>query len=94
MPPSEAAASAEAEAYFEPYVEPLRDARTKLAALFNILLEHAFDRATRRRIESPGNAAGLVGQTSGLDRIFHGLGHGDRILRTCDSCIHEHRIRS
>jgi hypothetical protein len=34
----EAATSEEAKAYFLPYVEPLREARTKLAAFFNILL--------------------------------------------------------
>jgi len=31
------------EAYTEPYVEPLSDARTMLAALFNILLEKLLD---------------------------------------------------
>jgi hypothetical protein len=49
------------EAYSGPYVEPLSDVRTKLAGLFTILLEHAFDRATRRRIQFSGNATGLVG---------------------------------
>ena len=36
-PCSKAAASEEGEAYFSPYVEPLSDARTKLAGFFNIL---------------------------------------------------------
>ena len=91
--PCEAAASAEAEAYFEPYVDPLSDARTKLVAFFNILLEHSFDRATRRRIEFPGNAPSLVGQTTSVNRILHRFRHGNRILRACNSGIHEHRVR-
>lgn len=33
----------EAKAYFLPYVEPLRDARTKLEDFFNILLVSQFD---------------------------------------------------
>jgi hypothetical protein len=38
-PSSAAAASEEAKAYSFPYVEPLSDARTKLADFFNTLLE-------------------------------------------------------
>ena len=49
------------EAYFELYVEPLSDARTKLAGFFTILLEHALNRATSRRIQLSRNPAGLVG---------------------------------
>ncbi len=60
------------------------------SALFS---EHAFDRAAGRRIEFPGNATGLVGQATGLNRILHGFRHGNRILRTCDGRIHEYRIR-
>jgi hypothetical protein len=41
--PRAATASEEAKAYFLPYVEPLRDARTKLEDFFNILLVPQFD---------------------------------------------------
>ena len=37
-PCGKAAASNEAKAYVFPYVEPLSDARTRLAAVFSILL--------------------------------------------------------
>src|SRR6185437_1576428 len=74
------AAASEAARHTPRYVEPLSDARTPLADFFSILLEHPFDRATGRRIEFPGNAAGFVSQTTGMNRILHRFRHGKRVL--------------
>ena len=69
-------------------VEPLSDARTPLADVFSILLEHTFDGTTSRSIQFSRDSSGLVRKPTGIHRIFHRLGHGNGILSPGDGRIH------
>lgn len=57
-----------------------------------MILQHAFDRATGRRIEFSRNATGLVSQATGVDCVPHRFRHGKRILCAGNSRIHQHRV--
>src|SRR6185295_9346913 len=90
--PSKASASEETRRTLR-YVESLSDARTKLADVFSILLEHPFDGTTGGRIQFSRDSSGLVRQPACKHRVFHRLGHGNGIFSSGNGRVHEYRVR-
>src|SRR5258706_13837677 len=71
------------------YVYP-RDFNT--GPCFSKLTDDAGERAGGGGVEALGHAAGEIAFAAGDDRIAHGFGHEDGILRFSDSGVHEDAI--